>query len=339
MRVSYFAFGCVVFSIASFGAEPKSEAEKLRARIGPFVKPISKYVGDKPQSKAIVALGRRLFFDTRLSKKQNLSCNACHDLAKYGTNGPAVRDVRQAKTVPKNMTPVRDVPSVYHAAGHKLLYWDSRAPGIERQAEAALLNPQEMGMADAASVVKRLTQIDGYGPLFQEAFPSEGKLITLKRVGVAIGAFERGLVTPAPFDRFMKGDDAALTAQQIAGAILFQDLDCATCHTGSYIGGQMVQKIGVVRPWPNQVDTGYYLVSGRKDHKMYFRVPPLRNVAKTAPYFHDGSSRTLKSAIRRMAWYERGRMISDTQTFAIEAFLGSLTGEIPKAYIQKPKLP
>ncbi len=322
-----------VLGSVALSDEPKTDAERLRFIISRFVEPLPKRLGDKPDADAVVALGRALFYDARLSKDGDHSCNGCHDLSRYGTNGPALARAWMNKQIE------RDAPSVYHAAAQQMLYWDSRAQGAEAQAEAALLSPREMGMPDAAAVVASVKSVGGYGPLFKKAFPDDAEPVTIARVAAAIAAFERGLVTPAPYDRFMGGDDAALTPVQVRGGLLFQEYDCAACHTGSHFGGQMLQHLGATRPWPNRADTGYYRVTEMPAHKMFFKVAPLRNVAKTAPYFHDTSSRSLKDAVRRMAWHERERVLEDEEVDAIVAFLESLTGEIPETYVRQPELP
>jgi len=286
-----------------------------------------------PVTPAKTALGRMLFYDTRLSLSRKLSCNTCHMLDQYGV------DLKSVSGGHNGQEGTRNSPSVYNAAGHFVQFWDGRAPDVEQQAKGPVLNPVEMAMPDEASVVAVLKSIPGYVTAFKRAFPTEAVPVTFGNFAEAVGAFERQLVTPSRWDRFLKGDQAALTDAEKAGFNKFYDSGCATCHSGTYLGGQMYQKAGVVKPWPNQSDTGRHMVTRRAEDRMLFKVPSLRNVAKTPPYFHDGSVQSLEAAIRHMGEYETGRNLSPADTASIAAFLRSLTGTIPAAFIQPPRLP
>jgi cytochrome c peroxidase len=191
-------------------------------------------------------------------------------------------------------------------------------------------------MADEKSVVAVLETIPEYTPLFQAAFPGEEKPVTYDNMAKAIGAFERGLVTPSPFDRLLAGDQTALTDAQKAGLTTFVQSGCTTCHTGPLLGGGMYQKLGLVTPWPNPSDAGRFDVTKNEADKQLFKVPSLRNIEETGPYFHDGSVATLDEAIRLMGHHQLGRELSPEQVGSIQTFLGSLTGELPTAYIAEP---
>ena len=284
-------------------------------------------------SSALVDLGRMLFFDKRLSKKQDLSCNSCHDLEHYGVDGQITSVGAEGKRGRRNS------PTVYHAAGHIRSFWDGRAATIEDQAKMPITNPAEMAMPDGSAVVAELEAIPGYLPAFQAAFPSVAKPITYDNVGAAIGAFERKLVTPSRWDRYLAGDRAALSAREVAGLQLFTDLGCITCHTGEFVGGSTFQKAGVVEDWPNQTDQGRFEVTHQPTDKMIFKVPSLRNIAKTAPYFHDGSAKTLSEAVTMMGQYQLGETLGADDVAAIVAWLDALTGELPETYIHAPALP
>lgn len=278
-------------------------------------------------------LGRMLFYETRISLSHKISCNTCHLLDKYGVDLEDVSDGHNG------LEGTRNSPSVYNAAGHFVQFWDGRAPDVEEQAKAPVLNPVEMAMPDEASVVAVLKSIPGYVAAFKRAFPTESDPVTFGNFAEAVGAFERQLVTPSRWDRFLKGDKAALTDVEKAGFNTFYDSGCATCHSGTYLGGQMYQKAGVVKPWPNQKDTGRHMVTKRAEDRMMFKVPSLRNVEVTPPYFHDGSVASLDTAIRHMGEYESGRSLSPVETASIATFLRSLTGTIPTALIKRPRLP
>jgi cytochrome c peroxidase len=158
-------------------------------------------------------------------------------------------------------------------------------------------------------------------------------------MAAAIGAFERKLITPSRWDKFLGGDASALTPAELAGLNEFLDANCQTCHMGPYVGGVMFQKLGVVKPWPDESDTGRHQVTGSDTDKMMFKVPSLRNIAKTGPYFHNGQVPELPEAVRAMGEYEIGKLLTEEQIASIVTFLNALTGEIPTEYIQKPELP
>jgi len=168
---------------------------------------------------------------------------------------------------------------------------------------------------------------------FRTAFPDASEPVTLDNTGQAIGAFERGLVTPSRWDDYLRGDTNALTNAEKGGLKTFLDSGCMVCHTGRYLGGSMFERVGAVEPWPNQKDQGRSVVTGRSEDAMMFKVPTLRNIAKTAPYFHDGSAATLDEAVKRMGRHQLGIELSPAEVNSIATWLESLTGEIPVDYI------
>jgi cytochrome c peroxidase len=279
-----------------------------------------------------VSLGRMLYFDTRLSKNQDLSCNSCHDLARFGVDGKAVSPGHRKQLGNRNS------PTVYNAAGHGSQFWDGRAPNVEEQAKGPILNPVEMAMPGSTAVVALLKTIPGYVTQFQKAFPGEADPVTYDNLGKAIGAFERQLVTPARFDKYLAGTQGALNEQEQRGMKRFAEVGCALCHSGANLGGGMA-RLGWLVAYPDQKDQGLYEQTKRDDHRMIFRVPTLRNVARTAPYFHDGSVQDLPTAVRLMGWHQLSKKLSDEEVNDIVAFLQALTGEVPASYIQKPALP
>jgi cytochrome c peroxidase len=200
-----------------------------------------------------------------------------------------------------------------------------------------MLNPVEMAM-EKDLVEKRLRSIPGYGEKFAQVFPDQEESVTIENAATAIGAFERGLVTPGPFDEFLKGDLQALTPEQAQGLRLFVDTGCVSCHAGPVLGGQNYQKLGLKKPYETE-DMGRFEVTQKEADKMKFKVPGLRNITQTGPYFHDGSVKTLKESISLMAEHQLGKTLSDDEVTKIETFLESLTGEVDKDYIREPKLP
>ncbi|QRK08326.1 cytochrome-c peroxidase [Archangium violaceum] len=278
-----------------------------------------------------VELGRMLYFDTRLSKNQDVSCNSCHDLNKFGVDG------KPFSTGHKKQLGGRNSPTVYNSGGHLLQFWDGRAANLEEQAKGPILNPVEMAMPSEERVVETVKSIPGYVTAFQKAFPGEADPVTYDNLAKAIGAFERQLVTPSRFDKFLAGDDKALSAAEKVGLQKFLEQGCQTCHNGPAIGGSM-QKLGLVVPFQSK-DQGRFDLTKKESDRMMFRVPTLRNVTKTAPYFHDGSVKELQTAVKLMAQHQFGKQISDADAKSIVTFLDSLTGELPKSYIARPKLP
>lgn len=283
-------------------------------------------VGEAP-SEALVDLGRALYYETQLSMAGDLSCNSCHLLDRYG--------VDNEKTSPGHLGKrgARNSPTVYNAAYGLAQFWDGRAADVEEQAKGPILNPVEMAMPDERVVVKRLNAIPKYGEAFRAAFEGEKDPITYDNMAKAIGAFERGLTTPSRFDAFLAGDHDALDADEKKGLRTFLDLGCATCHNGPAIGGRSYQRVGLVVPYPDDEDLGRFDVTKDASDRQRFKVPSLRNIAKTAPYFHNGRYEHLEDAVKTMALYQLGKTISDDEIDAVVAFLNSLTGELPTAYI------
>jgi len=288
---------------------------------------------DNPITLAKVNLGRKLFYDARLSRNHDVSCNTCHPLTKYGVDGLATA-VGHLKQVGG-----RNAPTVYNAAGHIAQFWDGRSPDIEDQAKGPPLNPIEMAMPDEAAVVAVLNSIPGYVSLFAAAFPDDEEAISYDNMAKAIGAFERGLITPNRFDDYLAGDNEALNKLELAGLNAFLDADCGTCHSGPYMGGAMFQKLGLEKPWDDDEDQGRFDITGKEADRQVFKVPSLRNVAETGPYFHNGSVKTLNEAVRLMADHQLGISVTDEQVISIVSFLNSLTGDIDRAYIKKSELP
>ncbi|MEO7112157.1 MAG: cytochrome c peroxidase [Polyangiaceae bacterium] len=282
---------------------------------------------------AEVKLGRQLFFETRLSKSDQISCNSCHGLTTFGVDNAKTSTGHGGKLGRRN------APTVYNAAGSFVQFWDGRAPNVEEQAKGPILNPIEMAMPDADAVVHELKNIPGYFEPFKAAFPADSDPITFDNVGRAIGAFERGLVTPGRWDKFLEGDKSQLTAAEKTGLKTFLNAGCMVCHTGPLLGGSMFERVGVVEPWPNQTDTGRMEVTKAASDSMRFKVPTLRNIEKTAPYFHDGSAATLEDAVQMMGKHQHGLELSDAEIASIVTWLKSLTGEIPASYIAEPELP
>jgi cytochrome c peroxidase len=211
-------------------------------------------------------------------------------------------------------------------------FWDGRAADVEEQAKGPILNPVEMAMPSEEAVVTLLKETPEYPPLFRAAFPGQEDAVTYDNLGRAIGAFERRLTTPSRFDAFLSGDASALDQAELEGLASFMNSGCIACHNGPLIGGATYQKLGAVRPYQTD-DVGRFAVTKQESDRTVFKVPSLRNIAKTGPYFHDGSVTGLETAIRLMGAHQLGIDLSDAEVESIEAFLESLTGTIDTAYI------
>lgn len=279
-----------------------------------------------------VALGRMLFYDTRLSKNQDISCNSCHELDKFGA------DERPVSLGHKGQKGERNSPTVYGAALQFVQFWDGRSEDVEEQVKGPMMNPVEMA-ATVDNVMAVLESMPGYVDAFKKAFPDDAKPLTFENFAKAIGAFERKLLTPSRWDQFLKGEKGAITDDEKKGFLKFVEVGCPTCHVGPLVGGTMYQKLGKERPWPNQKDKGRSAVTKSASDDMMFKVSQLRNVEKTAPYFHDASSKTLDDAVKLMAAHQLGKDLSDDDVRSITLWLKTLTGTIPEALIKKPALP
>lgn len=282
-----------------------------------------------PAGPAKIALGQQLFFDPRLSSGGETSCHSCHSFERGGA------DPRPISLGAGGRKGTRNAPTVYNAAWHVAQFWDGREPDVERQAGSPILNPLEMAMRSPAEVTQVLRSIPGYQRAFTAAFGANS--VDFAHATLAIAAFERTLRTPSRWDAYLEGDRNALTTAELEGLKVFSDVGCIQCHTGELVGGSMFQKAGVQEPWPNQGDQGRFEVTRAESDRMVFKVPSLRNVALTAPYFHDGSVTDLGVAVQRMGWHQLGRELPPSEITAIVAWLGALTGTQPP--IVKPALP
>ncbi|MEO8026611.1 MAG: cytochrome c peroxidase [Bryobacteraceae bacterium] len=318
----------------------KPDATAMPARMGPgmmmnrMFAPLPDAIESpaNPLSPAKVSLGRTLYFETRLSKDGKISCNSCHDLNTYGV------DRRPTSPGFNNQHGTRNSPTVFNAAGHVAQFWDGRAGTVEEQAKGPILNPIEMALPSEKAAVAAIRSDPSYEAAFRSAFPGDANPITFDNIANAIGAFERTLVTPAKWDQFLKGDSTALTAAERQGLHTFMMTGCGQCHNGTYVGGATFQKLGQQKPYPNQKDLGRYEVTKAADDKMFFKVPSLRNVEKTGPYFHNGEVATLEDAVSRMAEFQLGTRLAPSEIQSIVTWLKTLTSENP-AGVPRVKLP
>ncbi|MDR2874893.1 MAG: cytochrome-c peroxidase [Methylobacillus sp.] len=273
-----------------------------------------------------VALGQRLFNDARLSKNNTISCASCHVFTMGGSNGQAIAlGVNSAKGVV-------NTPTVFNSGLNFRQFWDGRAASLEEQAAGPINNPIEMA-SNWPEVIGKLTKDTALSAEFKKLYPDEG--VSAKSITDALAVYQRTLLTPnSRFDKFLKGDTKALTADEQRGYQLFKSYGCVACHQGMNVGGNMFQTFGVMGDYFAQrgnqtnADLGRYNVTHKESDKHVFKVPSLRNVALTAPYFHDGSAKTLNDAVNVMFKYQLGREGSAQDKELIIKFLNTLTGEL-----------
>lgn len=295
-----------------------------------------------------IDLGRQLFFDPRLSSTGTVSCNSCHNVMAGG------EDSVRTSTGVKGQLGGRNSPTVWNSAFHSVQFWDGRANLLEDQAKGPVTNPIEMGMKDHSMAVARLQKIDGYRDSFAKVFGGKASakdVITIDKVAKAIAAYERTLVTEnSPFDRFNAGDVKALSADAKKGWETFQKTGCVACHSGAHFSGPkmpigtgfyqkfpLMPDANIEKAYGFSKDLGRFDVTKNEADKNTWRVPTLRNIALTAPYFHNGAVADLSEAVRVMGKVQLGKDLSKSEIKSIVAFLNSLTGEFPKQ--EMPRLP
>ena len=331
-------FACVVLAEDS----PQALLERARQVFKPL--PADASTPERPLTPDRVALGKALFFEPRVSSDGVVSCAKCHQPTLEGADALPTSIGNHGKVLPRN------APTVFNTALQFVQHYGGNRQDVEEQAVKALISPIAYGNADYAAAEQKLRAIPGYRAMFEKAFPGETEPVNVENWGKAIGAYERVLLTPAPFDRYLAGDTSALNAQAQRGLDKFMTFGCAGCHNGVTVGGQMFQKFGLTQD--------YWLLTGSKEVELFkgrdkgrfqdtkneadafiFKVQQLRNVAVTPPYFHDGSVAELKDAVRIMAKLQLGRDLTKDDTADIVAFLESLTGEVPAEFANAPILP
>lgn len=280
---------------------------------------------NNPITDAKVELGKKLYFDPRLSKSGFISCNSCHNLSEGGDDGLSAAVGHGWTTNPHGL----NSPTVYNAVFNDAQFWDGRDPHLEAQAQGPIQAAPEMA-ATKEHVVATVTSMPAYVAEFQKAYGKDVK-ITFEKVADTIGLFERTLVTPSRFDAFMNGDAKALNKEEQKGLKTFIDKGCATCHNGVGLGGNM-NAFNVAAEY-KYMNVGDF----KGDANGMVRVPTLRNITMTAPYFHNGQIWTLKEAIVEMGRIQLGVAITDAEAASIETFLKSLDGKMPS--IALPMLP
>ena len=332
-----------LLGVGSVGAASDDQAllDRAKALFKPL--PDSSALENTSLTPERVALGKALFFETRVSSDGRQGCVSCHNPAYHGGDSLPLSMGIHGKVLPRN------APTVFNTSLLVAQHYGGNRASVEEQAVKALTSPVAYGNATYEQAEKKLVQL-GYQPWFDKAFPGQAKSVSVQNWGIAIGAFERTLLTPAPFDRYLKGDSKALSAQAKQGLKTFIETGCAGCHSGVTVGGQSFQKFGITQDYWlltgstekeafKGYDKGRFQDTKNEADAFMFKVSQLRNVAMTPPYFHDGSVATLPQAVRVMAQLQLGKQLSDTQVADIVSFLESLTGEVPADFAKAPALP
>ena len=286
---------------------------------------------DAPQA----SLGRALFWDVRLSANGQTACASCHTRDDWGS------DSRPKSVDARGRTTERQSQSVFHAMEASGLRWLGDRPSGAAQAEGSIAG--SMGFARRDDIVPVLER-HGYKELFRAAFPDQADPVTPANYGVALQAYQATLRTPAPFDRWLAGEDGAMDERQVRGLRRFVDTGCTGCHDGPLLGGRTMRRFGVVEDYWEQtgsprIDSGLMLLTRQEEDRFVFRVPSLRNAAKTGPYFHDGSVPDLRRAVRIMGRVQLGKDLGDGALDELVAFLEALTGRVPDHYTPPPQFP
>ncbi|MFZ4524317.1 MAG: cytochrome-c peroxidase [Chlorobium sp.] len=302
-------------------------APVLQPKTGEPVKPIE---APKVADLAMVDLGKKLFFDPRLSKSGFISCNSCHNLSMGGSD-----NLKSSIGHKWHQGPI-NAPTVLNSSLNQAQFWDGRAKDLKEQAGGPISNPGEMSFTHDLAVGV-LQSIPAYVDEFKKVYKVD--TIDIDKVTMAIAAFEETLVTPnSRFDKWLKGDDAAISKEELAGYELFKSSGCTSCHNGTALGGNSFQKMGVVQPYKSKnTAVGRFAVTKDNADRFQFKVPTLRNVELTYPYFHDGGAPTLAKAVEVMGQIQLGKTFTPEQNASVVAFLKTLTGDQPNFTI--PQLP
>ncbi|MFB3886915.1 MAG: cytochrome-c peroxidase [Thermodesulfobacteriota bacterium] len=329
------------FLIASFtGTSLADNGEDLLKQAKNIFSPLPQVMSsDKnPITPEKVKLGKMLLYETRISVDGTVSCIRCHPMGLYAADGLRKSIGNNGKVNPRN------APTLFNAAGQISAHWIGNRSDVEDQARQSVIGPASFGMPSYEAVEKKLKEIEGYTDLFKKAFPKDNEPVTVDHFARAVGAFERMLTTPSPFDAFLKGGKAGVKDRERRGLKTFMESGCITCHYGPYVGGQMYQKFGVIEPYwsytkSEAIDEGRLAVTKNESDRYVFKVPVLRNVTRTSPYFHDGSVDRLKDAVWIMGKIQLGKDFTQTQTDDIVAFLKFLTGKVSEDALRVPLLP
>ena len=299
--------------------------DKLRKKSNTFFGKIpASMPGSENDTAEQIKLGERLYFETALSVNRAQSCNTCHNILEGGAGTDGLKVAKGAL----GTSGVRNTPSTWNAGFQFVQNWDGSAKTLEAQARDPILSPIEMGLGSEKTAIKRLTKAK-YKKVFKKAFPESSPALSFENITRALAAFQRTLVTQDRFDQYLAGDDSALNKQEQQGLSLFFNKGCIACHSGHMMGGQLFMKMGLVKPYPNTQDKGKGDTTGKAHDEFMFKVPQLRNVAQTAPFFHDGAGKNLEQAVLDTGWHQLGVRLNDSEVADLSAFLRTLSNTRP----------
>ncbi len=315
--------------------EEEQELTELQKAALTFTEPLPEDAFEEGmvRSEERIELGKMLFYEPRLSKSGIISCNSCHNMSTFGVDQLPVSIGHMWQKGPRN------APTVLNAALHRTQFWDGREPDVESQAIMPILDPLEMA-ATEEHVLAVLASMPEYVERFQKAFPEEDEPLVYENVGVAIGAFERILLTYSRFDDFLRGDAMALTDKEKRGLEVYMEVGCQSCHAGPAMGGNAFSAFETpAERESGESDPGRFDVTGDPRDMHRFKVPSLLNIAETYPYLHDGSVWSLSETVDIVAMDMLDRELTEEENRHIVAFLEALTGEIPAYALDLPVLP
>jgi cytochrome c peroxidase len=340
--------GLAIVAVAAGVTIAQTQPDQLRQTAQALFAPLPEVADnpDNPVTRPKVTLGKMLFYDPRLSLSGFVSCNSCHNLATYGVDNLPTSIGHRWAVGPRNS------PTVLNAALHTVQFWDGRAKDLEEQAQGPIVNPIEMAIPNQAFAVERVASMPEYVRRFASAFPGEAQPLNYVNIAKALAAFQRTLMTPDRFDSWLRGNDAALSARELAGLQTFIAQGCASCHGGPALGGNNMAKFGVVESYweatrdvvgiggPTMpIDVGRFAVTHNEADLYIFKSPSLRNITRTYPYFHDGGVWSLRDATQIMARVQFGRDLSSEDLDNLMAFYQALEGRIPPYALALPILP
>jgi cytochrome c peroxidase len=318
MKLNFVAISCLFLVNNALYAQ-----ESLHENALSYFSPLPKVMpGSNTDTVEQINLGKRLYFETSLSINHTQSCNSCHNI----TNGGAGVDQLTASIGALGVTGTRNAPATWNAGLHVAQFWDGRAKTLEEQAKFPIFNPKEMAMDSEKDVIFRLNNAS-YLAGFKAAFPNQKSPITIDNISIALASFQRTLITRDRFDLYLAGNLNAINTKEKNGLVVFIEKGCVACHNGSVLGGQLFMKMGIVHPYPNKIDKGVAQVTGNAADNYFFKVPSLRNILKTAPYFHDGAAKTIEQAIEDTGWHQLGLKLHPNDTKAIKAFFKTLNNQ------------
>jgi cytochrome c peroxidase len=313
----------ILMAVVACGPSKESLELQKKAKSALGVLP-DKMPGSDKDTADLVSLGEKLYFDNRLSVNDSQSCNSCHNVK--DKKGGVDNKPTSAGAFGKNGD--RNSPTVLNAGFHIAQFWDGRAATLADQAKGPILNPGEMAMPSEKAVIEKLSKTE-YPELFAKAFPEEKEKLTYDNLAKAIAAFERTLKTSDRFDDWLKGDLKALSPAEEKGLATFIEVGCVGCHYGATLGGTSYRKLGERNEYKTQ-DLGRFNVTKNEAEKFFFKVPSLRNILLTGPYFHDGSIATIEDAVKKMGYHQLNKELSDEEVKSIVTFFGALTDKSRK---------